>query len=95
MRYDRVTRLLHAGIALGVLAQLVLSLAMEAPDDQDEVMASGLPLQLFFAHEYIGMALLALLLLHWLWSVSGHVSGGLGISFPGFQTSAWSRCAPK
>lgn len=82
MRYDRTTRWLHAGIALGVTAQLGLSLVMEAPDDKDEVLASGLPLQLFEAHESIGMALLALLVLHWLWSLSGHVHGGVGHLFP-------------
>jgi cytochrome b561 len=85
VRYDRITRLMHAGMALGVLAQLGLSLAMEAPDDQDEEMASGLPLKLFFVHEYIGLALLVLLVLHWLWSMSGHVSGGFGHLFPWFS----------
>lgn len=85
MRYDRTTRWLHAGIALGITAQLGLSLVMEAPDDKDEVLASGLPLQLFEAHEFIGMALLALLLLHWLWSLSGHVHGGVGHLFPWFS----------
>ncbi len=84
MRYDRATRWLHAGIALGVTAQLGLSLLMEAPDDKDEVLASGLPLQLFEAHEYIGMFLLALLVLHWLWSLSGHVEDGFGHLFPWF-----------
>ena len=85
MRYDRLTRWLHAGIALGVTAQLGLSLIMEAPDDKDEELVTGLPLQLFMAHEYIGMALLALILLHWLWSLSGHVHGGFGHLFPWFS----------
>jgi cytochrome b561 len=85
MRYDCTTRWLHAGIALGVTAQLGLSLIMQAPDDQDEVLASGLPLQLFEAHEYIGMALLALLVLHWLWSLSGHVEDGFAHLFPWFS----------
>lgn len=85
MRHDRTTRWLHAGIALGITAQLGLSLVMEAPDDQDEVLVTGLPLQLFEAHEYIGMALLALLVLHWLWSLSGHIEGGFGQLFPWFS----------
>ena len=80
-----MTRWLHAGIALGITAQLGLSLVMEAPDDQDEVLASGLPLQLFEAHENTGMALLALLVLHWLWSLSGHVEDGFGHLFPWFS----------
>ncbi len=80
-----MTRWLHAGIALGVTAQLGLSLFMEAPDDKDEVMASGLPLQLFEVHEKIGLLLLVLLVLHWTWSLSGHVQGGLGHLFPWFS----------
>ena len=85
MRYDRPTRWLHAGIALGVTAQLGLSLIMNAPDDKDEILASGMPLILFQLHELIGFVLLALLLLHWLWSLSGHVQGGLGHLFPWFS----------
>jgi cytochrome b561 len=85
MRYDRMTRWLHVGIALGVTVQLGLSLVMEAPDDKDEVLASGLPLQLFGAHESIGMALLALLALHWLWCLTGHVQDGFGHLFPWFS----------
>ena len=85
MRYDRMTRWLHASIALGVIAQLGLSLLMEAPDDQEEELVTGFPLQLFEAHEYIGIALLAILVLHWLWSLSGHVQGGAGHLFPWFS----------
>ncbi|MEJ1958344.1 MAG: cytochrome b/b6 domain-containing protein [Nitrosomonadales bacterium] len=85
MRYDRITRWLHAGIALSVSAQLGLSLFMDAPDDTDEVLASGLPLRLFEIHEKIGMTLLALIILHWLWSLSGHVQNGLGHLFPWFS----------
>jgi cytochrome b561 len=85
MRYDFITRLLHTGIALGISAQLGLSLLMEAPDDKDEKLVTGLPLQLFQAHEYIGMMLLALIVLHWLWSLSGHVADGIGHLFPWFS----------
>lgn len=95
MRYDRITRLLHAGIALGISAQLGLSLVMEAPDDTDEALVSGWPLQLFLAHEYIGMALLALLVLHWLWSASGHVQGGFGHLFPWFSKERMGKVAAE
>jgi len=77
-----MTRWLHAGIGLGVTVQLGLSLFMEAPDDKDDVLVTGLPLSLFEAHEKIGMALLALIIVHWLWSLSGHVQGGFGHLFP-------------
>jgi cytochrome b561 len=82
MRYDRLTRWLHACIALGITAQLGLSQFMEAPDDKDEELVTGLPLALFEAHENIGMILFALIVLHWLWSLSGHVQGGIGHLFP-------------
>ena len=85
MRYDRLTRWLHAAIALGVTTQLGLSLFMEAPDDKDKVMATGLPLELFEVHEKVGMTLLVILALHWLWSLSGHVRGGIGHLFPWFS----------
>jgi len=83
MRYDRITRWLHAGIALGISAQLGLSLFMEAPDDKKLV--TGMPLELFEAHESIGMILLIAIILHWLWSLSGHVDGGFGHLFPWFS----------
>jgi cytochrome b561 len=70
---------------MGVSAQLGLSLFMEAPDDKDEALVSGLPLQLFQAHENIGLALLAILVLHWLWSLTGHVQDGFGHLFPWFS----------
>ncbi|MES1982966.1 MAG: cytochrome b/b6 domain-containing protein [Pseudomonadota bacterium] len=85
MRYDRVTRWLHAAIAFGITAQLGLSLFMEAPDDRDSHPATGLPLQLFEAHELIGLSLLGLLVAHWLWTLSSHVQGGMRHLFPWFN----------
>jgi cytochrome b561 len=85
MKYDRLTRLLHAGIALGVSAQLALSVFMDAPDDKDEILAQGIPLLMFNAHANIGMAVLVLLVLHWLWSITGHVQDGFGHLFPWFS----------
>ena len=64
---------------------------MEAPDDKDKVLASGLPLQLFQVHEKIGMALLVLLVLHWLWSLSGHVQDGFGHLFPWFSKERMAK----
>jgi len=95
MRYDLPTRWLHAGIALGVTAQLGLSLFMEAPDDKDKVMATGLPLELFKIHEKIGMTLLVILALHWLWSLSGHIQGGIGHLFPWFSKERMADVASE
>jgi len=91
MRYDRMTRWLHAGIALGIVAQLGLSLFMEVPDEEEGEMVTGLPLELFEMHEKIGLVLLGLLVLHWLWSLSGHVKGGFGHLFPWFSGERMSK----
>lgn len=85
MRYDRPTRWLHAGIALGVIAQLGLSLFMEAPNDKHKVMVTGLPLALFETHANVGVLLFVPLILHWLWSLTGHVQGGFVHLFPWFS----------
>ena len=58
-RHNRSTRLLHAGLALAILTQLLTSLAMQGPDD---VQAGDL---LFQVHRYSGLA--ALLLAFGLW----------------------------
>jgi cytochrome b561 len=76
MRYDAPTRLLHALIALGVLAQLLASLVMVTPRP------GRLPNAWFEIHQYIGSALLLLLLAHWAWSASRHYAGELGMLVP-------------
>ena len=58
-RHNRATRLLHAGLALAILTQLLTSLAMQGPD---EVQAGDLVFQL---HRYSGLA--ATLLAFGLW----------------------------
>lgn len=73
------TRLLHMGMALTVSLQLFVSLVMEAPDEQD---ASALARAAYEAHEVIGMTALAIVVLHWLWSLSSQVDGGLARLFP-------------
>jgi cytochrome b561 len=85
MRYDRLTRWLHALMASGVAFQLLLSLVLEAPNERHKTPLSGLPLLIFKTHENVGVALMALLVLHWLWSLSGHVQGGVGHLFPWFS----------
>jgi len=73
------TRLLHMGLALTVTLQLLVSLVMEAPDEED---ASALAQAAFEAHEFIGIAAVAIVLAHWLWSLSSQHDGGLGRLFP-------------
>jgi cytochrome b561 len=73
------TRLLHLGLALTVTLQLAVSLVMEAPDHED---ASEVALAAFEAHEFIGMAALLVVALHWLWSLASRADGGLSHLFP-------------
>lgn len=62
MFYDRFTRFLHLFLALGVIAQLALSEWMHHPRPT----RAGDNLYEF--HEYIGLSLMVILILHWLWS---------------------------
>jgi cytochrome b561 len=89
MKYDRITRWLHAGIALGVVVQLFCSLFMDVP-------APGRPLpqagyRLFLIHRWSGITVVSLVILHWLWSLSGHVAGGWGHLFPWFSGPRMQR----
>jgi cytochrome b561 len=73
------TRLLHMGLALTVTLQLFISLVMEPPDEEK---ASALAKAAFEAHEFVGLAAVVIVLLHWLWTLSSKVDGGLGRLFP-------------
>lgn len=80
MKYDRVTRWLHAGISLGVAIQLSTSVFMNVP-------RPGVPLQepgfhLFEVHRWSGITVAGFVLLHWLWLLTGHATGGWGHLFP-------------
>lgn len=63
MKYDPLTRLLHLCLAIGVTAQLLISLVMVYPKP------GRLPNQWYEVHETLGAALLGVLLAHWLWSL--------------------------
>ena len=75
------TRLLHIGMVATVSAQLALSLVMEPPDEEN---ISALASAAFEGHEVIGMAALAIVLAHWLWTLFNYADGGLGHLFPWF-----------
>jgi len=86
LTYDKTTRWLHAGLALGITLQLALSLVMESPEP-DEPAITGIAAATFEVHENVGMVVLAILVLHWLWQLSGHTLHGLGHLFPWFSAS--------
>ncbi len=61
MHYDRFTRLLHIFLALGMTAQLGMSLIMVHPKP-------GRAANVFYEiHEVLGLVLLGILALHWIW----------------------------
>lgn len=83
MKYNQTTRWLHAGIALGVSMQLIISLIMDIPKPGRPF--TGLGAAAFEVHETTGMVVASLLLLHWLLLFSGHIPLGLGHLFPWFS----------
>lgn len=80
MKYDRTTYWLHAGLAFGVSAQLMLSLMMDAP--RLGVPNGGGGDFFFLLHRIVGLAVLVLLALHWLWQLSGRASNGMKVLYP-------------
>ncbi|MBF0342460.1 MAG: cytochrome b/b6 domain-containing protein [Magnetococcales bacterium] len=64
MYYDRLTRLLHLLIALGIVGQLMNALVMIHP--KPGRMGDGF----YAAHEAPGQVLLGLLMLHWRWRMA-------------------------
>jgi len=76
-RYHRITRWLHLALAVTVTAQLLLSLVMTPPGGEDPVAALGHGA--FELHEGFGLAALAVVVIHWLWSAA---QGDLGRLFP-------------
>jgi cytochrome b561 len=83
MKYDRMTRWLHAGIALGVMVQLFSSLFMDVPAPGRPLVETGY--RFFAVHRWSGITVVTLVILHWLWGLSGHVAGGWGHLFPWFS----------
>jgi len=83
LKYHRVTRWLHAGIALAVVIQLGSSQLMEVP--QPGRLLKGAECTFFALHRWSGMCVLTLLFLHWLWGLAGHVPYGWGHLYPWFS----------
>lgn len=83
MKYDLTTRWLHAGIALGVCIQLAASIFMHVPSPGKPLVEPGY--HIFLIHRWSGICVVGLVILHWLWNLSGHVMGGWGHLFPWFS----------
>lgn len=80
-RHTLATRVVHAGLALAVVIQLLSSLGMEPPEDGQ---AANF---LFEVHEYGGLSAFALILLFWLVVTVRKRGTTWGLLFPWFSSS--------
>ena len=76
---SRATRLLHILVAAANVAQLGLSLGMEAPG------RGGSGDSLFEIHEKVGLAALAVLIAFWVWSLARRRETRFSMLFPWFD----------
>jgi cytochrome b561 len=76
-RWSLSTRFLHLGLVITVSTQLIVSLVMQPPGDHEES-ASALAKLAYEIHESVGLAALAVVVLHWLASLVQ--SGGKNLS---------------
>jgi cytochrome b561 len=80
MGYDRLTRWLHAGLALAIPLQLLSELFMRRPKLGH--LRTSAETFFFEMHEWFGLAACAIVVLHILWSAFGTAKGGFGRLFP-------------
>ena len=93
MSYSLPIRILHALFAAGISVQLLLSSVMRQP--RPGRARDALEALTFTAHEYVGLAVLAILILHWLLHFAGHAPKGLAHFFPWFSRERFDRVAAE
>jgi len=89
MKYSLPIRALHATFAIGITAQLLLSNVMRQP--RPGRVREAYEALAFTAHEYLGLAVLAALVLHWLLQLAGQAPKGLAHLFPWFSRERIAR----
>ncbi len=80
-RWSQSTRLLHLGLVLTVSTQLIVSLVMQPPGE-GEGNASALAKLAYEIHQSVGLAALAVVVLHWFSSLLQHGGNNLRHLFP-------------
>lgn len=75
-----ITRLLHGLIAIGIIAQLLSSQFMAAPDKLKD--ATGVQQFYWESHEILGLFTVIVMLLHWLWIFSSRSDVSFSKLFP-------------
>jgi len=91
VKYSQPIKVLHALLALGITLQLLLSNVMRQP--RPGRMRSAFEALTFGIHEYVGLALIVVLIVHWLLHVAGHAPKGLAHFFPWFSRERRGRLA--
>lgn len=89
MNYSRPIKVLHALFALGIALQLVLSNLMRQP--RPGRLRTAFEAFTFAIHEYVGLVLVVVLLVHWLLHLAGHAPKGLAHFFPWFSRERMGR----
>ena len=89
MKYSRPIRILHALFALGITLQLLLSNLMRQP--RPGRLRTAFEALTFAIHEYVGLALVVVLVVHWLLHLAGHAPKGLAHFFPWFSRERMVR----
>ena len=78
--WSKITRWLHALIAISIVGQLISSLILVPPDEMAEAtFIGGMAME---THEIMGLFAAALLFLHWLWSFMSNSEIKLSKLFP-------------
>jgi len=80
-KYDPVTRLLHVGLATGVVIELLLQAVMRVPPGVGQGVDDW-HREAFELHSHFGPVVAVLCLLHWLWICSPWARPGVAYLFP-------------
>ena len=80
-RWSLSTRFLHLGLVITVSTQLIVSLVMQPPAEHEET-ATALTKLAYEIHESVGLAALAIVVLHWLSSLVQSGGNNLSHLFP-------------
>jgi cytochrome b561 len=89
VKYSRPIRVLHAAFAFGISLQLLLSNLMRQP--RPGRLRTAFETLTFAIHDYVGLALIAVLIVHWLLHLAGHAPKGLAHFFPWFSRERMGR----
>ena len=87
-KYDPITRALHAGLATGVVIELLLQAVMRVPPGVGKGVDDW-HRQAFELHSHFGPTVAVLCLLHWLWICLPWSRPGVGYLFPWLRSSQW------